>query len=224
MPMASIQPKAPLLFEQIQQIEEMEIITQKLKEQDNAKKKSFISAGMESEEEGIPQFDVTDLSSPKKVRQGVVINNVDIQLEDAAERVRTGTVMPIRTPKGAAGFQMQLPGHARPRTGTTQRRGDQQEAQEIDGETEMERGFDGQASGFEDDAETEMERNDDAGSLMSGSDATSFQRVDQSSMRSGVSGATSFRRVNDATSTVTREISDFESDGTYMQREDDHQQ
>jgi len=52
--MASIQPKAPLLFEQIQQIEEMEIITQKLKEQDNAKKKSFISAGMESEEEGIP--------------------------------------------------------------------------------------------------------------------------------------------------------------------------
>jgi len=42
----------------------------------------------------------------------------------------------------------------------------------------MERGFDGQASGFEDDAETEMERNDDAGSLMSGSDATSFQRVD----------------------------------------------
>jgi len=46
------------------------------------------------------------LSSPKKVRQGVVINNVDIQLEDAAERVRTGTVMPIRTPKGAAGFQM----------------------------------------------------------------------------------------------------------------------
>jgi len=54
MPMASAQPKAPLLFEQIQQIEEMEIITQKLKEQDNAKKKSFISAGMESEEEGIP--------------------------------------------------------------------------------------------------------------------------------------------------------------------------
>ena len=93
---------------------------------------------------------------------------------------------------------------------------------EVDGETEMERGLDGQASGFEDDdAETEMERNVDAGSLMSGSDATSFQRVDQNSMRSGMSGATSIHRMGDGASTMTREVSDWESDGTYMKREED---
>ena len=57
---------------------------------------------------------------------------------------------------------------------------------------------------------------------MDASDNTSFQRMDEGSMRSGMSGATSFRRMEDTdgSSTVMREVSDWDSDGTYLKRGD----
>lgn len=142
------------------------------------KKASNVSAGMEDDAQGIPEFDETENASPRKVRQGVVLENVNVNLEQAAEKARTGTLRPIQTPKGMAGFQMQLPGQERQRTGTTMRRGGaasaEEEGDEFEGQTEMERGIDGGASGFEDDDETEMQRNQDGGSMMSGSDGASF--------------------------------------------------
>lgn len=189
--------------------------------------RSPISAGgMYEDGADVPSFDDNENASPRKTKHGVEMDQqFEVQVENAADKLRTGTFKPLQTPKGhIGGFQMPIDaGASRQRTGTTRQKNDMD-----DGETEMDRVQDGFSQEQEDDGETEMERNPDGGSMMDQSDATSFQRVpDGSSM---ISGGTQMQRMgdgastmNDGESTMMREVSDWdgESQMTDMQRVDD---